>query len=70
MRGKSPAFMAIVIGGYLCGIAHKLLNPPDADASLLARSVLWLYVLDAALVATDLALYLLFRKNPPPGDAA
>ena len=66
VRGKSPAFMMIVISGYACGIVHKLLNPPTADASVLAKYVLWLYVMDLLLVSTDLTLYFLFRKNEAP----
>ena len=66
VRGKSPAFMVIVLGDYLCGIVHKLLNPPGPDAGVLAACVLWLYVLDMALVGTDLTLYFLFRKNAEP----
>lgn len=66
VRGKSPAFMFIVLGGYLCGIVHKALNPPGAEAGFLAEHVLWLYVLDMALVGTDLTLYFLFRKNAAP----
>ena len=66
VRGKSPAFMVIVLAGYLCGVVHKLLNPPGADAGALAPYVLWLYVLDMAMVGTDLTLYFLFRKNAGP----
>ena len=69
VRGKSPTFMVIVLAGYLCGIVHKLLNPPGADAGFLAGHVLWLYVLDMALVGFDLALYVLFRKNAEPRAA-
>jgi hypothetical protein len=68
VRGKSPAFMMIVISGYACGIVHKLLNPP-ADADFLAKYVLWLYVMDLLLVSTDLTLYFLFRKNEAPRGA-
>ena len=66
VRGKSPAFMFIVIGGYACGVIHKLLNPPAADASFLAQCVIWLYLLDMALVGSDLTLYFLFKKNTEP----
>ncbi len=69
VRGKSPTFMVIVLAGYLCGIVHKLLNPPGAEAGFLAGHVLWLYVLDMALVGFDLALYVLFRKNAEPRAA-
>lgn len=53
--GKSPHFMAIVIFGYLCGIA----------AHIVEGTKLWLcavYLLDIALVSTDLALYFKFKK--------
>ncbi len=66
VRGKSPAFMFIVISGYICGITHKLLNPPPPDAGFLASGVLWLYVGVLILVSTDLTLYFLFRKNEAP----
>lgn len=69
VRGKSPLFMAIVILGYCCGIVHKLINPAAPDAPLLARHVLWLYVADLLLVATDLTLYFLFRRNAEPRRA-
>lgn len=48
--GKSPAFMIIVLVGYVCGIA----------AHLVEGTKLWLcfvYLLDMALVSTDLTLY-------------
>lgn len=55
--GKSPQFMAIVILGYVCGIA----------AHLVEGTKLWLcgvYLVDMALVSTDLALYFHYsRKN-------
>lgn len=55
--GKSPMFMCIVLFGYACGIA----------AHLVEGTKLWLcavYLVDMALVATDLVLYFhYFRKN-------
>ncbi len=66
VRGKSPAFMCIVMTGYVCGILHKLLNPPPPEADFLAANILWLYVLVLALVATDFILYLRFRNNSEP----
>ncbi len=53
--GKSPAFMAIVMAGYACGIAHKFLFAYDW--------VVWVYFVDTALVATDFALYFKYRRN-------
>lgn len=63
VRGKSPAFMFIVIFGYLCGIVHKVLNPPAADAGFFAHHILWLYGADLLLVSTDLFLYFRYRGN-------
>ena len=54
--GKSPMFMIIVIVGYCCGIA----------AHLLEGTKLWLvavYLVDIALVSTDLALYFPYAKG-------
>ena len=54
--GKSPMFMIIVIVGYLFGIA----------AHLVEGSKLWLcwvYLLDMALVSTDLALYFRYSRR-------
>jgi len=48
--GKSPYFMIIVLFGYACGIG----------AHLVEGTKLWLclvYLVDMALVSTDLALY-------------
>ena len=54
--GKSPMFMINVIIGYLFGIA----------AHLVEGSKLWLcwvYLLDMALVSTDLALYFRYSRD-------
>ena len=56
VAGKSPHFMIIVIVGYLCGIA----------AHLVEGTKLWLcfvYLVDIALVSTDLALYFVYRSE-------
>lgn len=47
--GKSPTFMSLIILGYIFGIIHKALYSHDI--------VIWLYVFNAVLVATDLVLY-------------
>jgi len=47
--GKSPAFMLIIIIGYIFGIIHKIVNNPDI--------VTYLWVFNMLLVTTDLALY-------------
>ena len=54
--GKSPAFMVIVIIGYLLGIA----------AHLVEGSKLWLcfvYLADMALVSVDLTLYCRYARR-------
>ena len=58
--GKSPWFMAVVLVGYACGIAARLVDGKPANDWLA-----WVYLLDMALVSTDLALYFRFRKNTP-----
>ena len=54
--GKSPYFMFIVLFGYACGIA----------AHLVEGTKLWLcivYLIDMALVSTDLALYFRYSRQ-------
>ena len=46
---KSPLFMGIVDLGYVSGILHKIFYRPDW--------VIWLYVLNFAMVSFDLFLY-------------
>ena len=54
--GKSPAFMIIVLVGYLCGIAAHLVEGTKLW-------LCWVYLLDMALVSTDLALYFHYRRR-------
>jgi hypothetical protein len=49
VQGKSPLFMAIVCVGYLSGTVHKAVYSRDP--------VIFLYILNFFLVATDLFLY-------------
>ena len=57
--GKSPLFMIIVLCGYVCGICARLVDgKPENDWLCLV------YLLDMALVSTDLSLYFHYlRKN-------
>ena len=53
--GKSPTFAFIILFGYACGIA----------AHAVEGTKLWLiavYLVDMALVSTDLCLYFRYRK--------
>jgi len=57
--GKSPMFMAIVLVGYVCGIMARILDSDPSNDWLIA-----VYLLDMALVSTDLTLYFHYsRKN-------
>lgn len=51
--GKSVLFAVLVIIGYACGSLHKVFYRPDG--------VFWLYIFNALLVTTDLALVLYYR---------
>lgn len=53
--GKSPIFMMIVLFGYLCGIAAHLV---EGEKLWLC----WVYLIDMALVATDLSLYFHYSR--------
>ncbi|MBP6963706.1 MAG: hypothetical protein KBC96_04790 [Armatimonadetes bacterium] len=54
--GKSPIFLSLVIVGYAGGIFHKILYNPDP--------VVWLYALNAVMVAADLVLWFRYRERP------
>ena len=49
VAGKSPYFLIVVIAGYISGIINKVLFSNDI--------VMYLYILNLLMVATDLALY-------------
>ena len=53
-KGKSLLFMIIIMSGYCAGILHKLFFHYDA--------VIYLYVLNLIMVATDVILYIRNRK--------
>lgn len=52
--GKSLIFLLVIIIGYVSGIINKALYKPDL--------VVWLYVLNAAMVTVDAVLWLRNRK--------
>jgi lipopolysaccharide export LptBFGC system permease protein LptF len=47
--GKSGIFLYIVLIGYVAGVIHKVKHDLDP--------VIWLYVMNSLLVATDIALF-------------
>ncbi len=52
-KGKSVAFLLVVVVGYISGIIHKLLFSRDF--------VVFLYMLNLLMVSTDIMLY--FRNK-------
>ncbi len=55
-KGKSLVFTAVIILGYVCGIVSKL-------AAGNTTYVFWLYVLNLAVVSTDLAVSIVNKHN-------
>lgn len=60
-KGKSLFFSGIVLLGYAFGILHKLLYSPDW--------VIFVYMLDFALVATDIIVFFYVRNRYEKGAA-
>ncbi len=50
VKGKSFAFLIVVIIGYISGILHKVFYNPD--------KVIYLYVVNMLMVASDAVLYI------------
>jgi Na+/glutamate symporter len=55
VKGKSPAFMMIVIVGYLFGIVYKITSGFDW--------VSYLYIFNITIVSIDLFLYFYYSKK-------
>lgn len=55
-KGKSLAFLLLILGGYVCGITGKLLSPG------FKWYVLFFYVLNFVMVSADLVLYIRNRR--------
>lgn len=49
VKGKSIAFLILLLFAYICGILNKLINKPDI--------VIALYIYNFIMVAIDIALY-------------
>jgi len=56
VKGKSPIFMTLVFVGYISGVIHKSIYAPGDP-------VIWLYVFNAVMVATDWSLYMKYRTR-------
>lgn len=69
--GKSTVFLVLVFSGYVAGASAKWLRAAAAGCS--PEPVTALYVVNAALVAIDLVLFIRFRgssPNPVAGPAS
>ena len=60
-KGKSLSFLCLILFGYAAGIVGKLLRPDFMDWIADSWYVLFFYVLNFIMVATDLMLY--FRNK-------
>ena len=60
-KGKSLPFLCLIFFGYIAGIASKLLNVKYMAEFSEKWYVLFFYVLNLVMVATDLVLY--FRNK-------
>ncbi|MBQ9103962.1 MAG: hypothetical protein IJY57_02615 [Clostridia bacterium] len=57
-KGKSLAFLILIILGYIAGIVSKLVNPSYIENFSSKWYVLIFYVLNLIMVAIDLGLYI------------
>lgn len=64
VAGKSLGFLTLIFAGYLSGIGAKLALAAEAGP---VHWVVWLYALNAAMVAAEIGLYLRYRQRD--GDA-
>lgn len=57
-KGKSLAFLCLILFGYVAGIASKFLNEAYMASFASKWYVLFFYVLNFVMVAVDLLLYI------------
>lgn len=57
-KGKSLAFLCLILFGYIAGIASKLINETYMAAFASKWYVLFFYVLNFVMVGIDLLLYI------------
>ena len=60
-KGKSLAFLCLILFGYVAGITGKFLNPAYMAEIAEKWYVLFFYILNFLMVGTDLILY--FRNK-------
>lgn len=61
-KGKSLAFLCLILFGYVAGITGKLINPVYMATFAEKWYVLFFYVLNFCMVFTDFCLYFRNRK--------
>ncbi len=61
-KGKSPAFLCLVLFGYIAGIISKFLNQSYMASFSSKWYVLFFYILNFIMVAADLCLYIRNRR--------
>jgi hypothetical protein len=64
VRGKSPAFLSLIMVGYLCGVTNKFVRAWHGGTW--PELVTALYAFNAILVGIDLMLYVRYRHNREP----
>ena len=57
-KGKSVAFLCLILFGYVAGIASKLVNEAYMASFAQKWYVLFFYVLNFIMVSADLAMYI------------
>ena len=61
-KGKSLAFLCLILFGYVAGITGKFLNPTYMAEFAEKWYVLFFYILNFVMVGTDLILYFRNKK--------
>ena len=61
-KGKSPAFLILILFGYVCGITSKFINPDYMAHFATKWYVVFFYCLNFVMVSVDLAMYFRNRK--------
>ena len=61
-KGKSLAFLCLILFGYIAGIISKLINESYMDSFNTKWYVLFFYVLNFVMVSIDLIIYIRNHK--------
>lgn len=61
-KGKSLAFLLLILFGYICGIASKFMNDIYMASFADKWYVVVFYILNFCMVATDLSVYIRNRR--------